>query len=129
VAEKGGKMSRRLVVADDDASMRRLLRILVELEDEFEIIGEATCGSEALEQVETLDPDILILDLEMPDMDGKRVLEALGGRDRPRVVVVTAYDDEIPPDAAFRSGADDWIEKGDELIDLNEHLRQVCGDA
>jgi DNA-binding NarL/FixJ family response regulator len=122
-------MARRLVVADDDESMRRLLRILVELDDDFEIIGEATCGREALEQVEALDPDVLILDLEMPEMDGKRVLEVLGDRDRPRVVVVTAHDDEIPPDAAFRAGADDWIEKCDELVDLNDHLRQVCGDV
>jgi two-component system, NarL family, invasion response regulator UvrY len=122
-------MAHRLVVADDDASMRRLLRILVELDDDFEVIGEATCGSEALEQVDALDPDILILDLEMPEMDGKRVLEVLGDRDRPQVVVVTAHDDEIPPDADFRSGAADWIEKGDELVDINEHLRQVCGDA
>jgi two-component system LytT family response regulator len=82
----------RAVVVDDEPAARAAIRTLIEEEDEVEIVGEATNGNEAVELVRRTRPDLLFLDVQMPDRDGFQVLEALGG-DVPRgIVFVTAHD-------------------------------------
>jgi len=83
----------RAVIADDEPSARAVIRAFVEREPRVEIVGEATHGDEAVERVRELHPDLLFLDVQMPDRDGFGVLEALGD-DVPRgVVFVTAHDE------------------------------------
>src|ERR1700681_1849842 len=80
------KPSIRILIADDHPIVRDGLRKLLSLEDDFEIIGEASDGREVLDKVQELDPDVLLLDLRMPNLDGLSTLQALVQLNkRPRV--------------------------------------------
>lgn len=79
-----------VVIVDDEAPARKLLRYLVAKEPDFEIVAEASSGSEAIEMVRATDPDILLLDIQMPGIDGFEVIRRLGAA-TPLVVFVTAY--------------------------------------
>src|ERR1700727_1269911 len=71
------KATVRIVIADDHPIVRDGLKKLLLLEDDFEIVGEAGDGREVLEKVQALDPDVLLLDLRMPNLDGLSALQAL----------------------------------------------------
>jgi DNA-binding LytR/AlgR family response regulator len=81
---------RVLIVDDERPARERLWRMLSEIED-LEIVGEAQDGSSAVEMIEALDPDLVLLDIQMPGLDGFGVIEALA--DPPQIVFVTAYDE------------------------------------
>lgn len=80
---------RILIVEDEPLARDRLKRLLANVDD-IEIIGEATNGREALTLIESSDPDVVLLDIQMPDLDGLRVLEALD--DPPAIIFSTAHD-------------------------------------
>ena len=85
----------RIVVADDHPIVRDGLKKLLLLEDDFEVIGEASDGREVLERVQELDPDVLLLDLRMPNLDGLSALQALQqSNKRTRIIVLTASEDK-----------------------------------
>ena len=89
------KATIRIVIADDHPIVRDGLKKLLLLEDDFEVIGEAGDGREVLEKVQELDPDVLLLDLRMPNVDGLSALQALQqGTRHTRVIVLTASDDK-----------------------------------
>lgn len=81
-----------VVIADDEPLVRRGLRRLLEAEPGVTVAGEARHGREALELVAARDPDLLFLDVEMPELDGLAVARALAGHYRPGIVFVTAFD-------------------------------------
>lgn len=89
------KATVRILIADDHPIVRDGLKKLLLLEDDFEVIGEAGNGREVLDKVQELDPDVLLLDLRMPDMDGLSALQALQQINRrTRVIVLTASEDK-----------------------------------
>jgi two-component system, NarL family, nitrate/nitrite response regulator NarL len=89
------KTTVRIVIADDHPIVRDGLKKLLLLEDDFEVVGEAGDGREVLEKVRQLDPDILLLDLRMPNLDGLSALQALQQTNkRTRVIVLTASEDK-----------------------------------
>ena len=82
-------MSRiRVLVVDDSAFTRKVMREVLSTDPEIDVVGMARDGLDALEKIDELDPDVVTLDLRMPNLDGIGVLHALAGRARPRVVVV-----------------------------------------
>lgn len=82
----------RVLVVDDEApARRRVIRLLAD-DARFEIVAEAEDGIEALERIEQLVPDVIILDIQMPGLDGFEVLDAIGCRDELSVVFSTAFD-------------------------------------
>jgi two-component system, NarL family, nitrate/nitrite response regulator NarL len=90
-----GKATIRLLIADDHPIVRDGLKKLLLLEDDFEVIGEAADGREVLEKVRELDPDVLLLDLRMPNLDGLSTLQALQQvNKRTRVIILTASEDK-----------------------------------
>ena len=119
--------ARRVVIADDDLPVRALLRHTLARDARFVVVGEAGDGSEALEVVAETDPDLLLLDLVMPEMDGLAVLHALGSTSRPTVVVLTGIDDDLE-DQALSGGAAAYLEKGSAFDALTDRLAQVLGD-
>src|SRR5271156_5730841 len=85
----------RIVIADDHPIVRDGLRKLLSLEDDIEVVGECNDGCEVLDRVQELDPDVLLLDLRMPNLDGLSALQALQQTNkRTRVIVLTASEDK-----------------------------------
>jgi DNA-binding NarL/FixJ family response regulator len=85
----------RIVIADDHPIVRDGLRKLLSLEDDFEIVGEANDGREVLDIIQEVEPDVLLLDLRMPNLDGLSTLQAMQqtGK-RTRVIILTASEDK-----------------------------------
>ncbi len=102
--------SLRVLVADDEPVARRILREELELLPDIEVLGEADTGTRTLEQIESLRPDVVLLDLQMPQMGGFEVIQRLrGGPHLPVIIVVTAYDQHAI--RAFDEGAIDYLLK------------------
>lgn len=98
----------RTLVVDDEPLARSNLNVLLRLDPEVEIVGECGSGMEALAEIRNSRPDLVFLDVQMPECDGFDVLEMLGG-DLPVVVFVTAYDQYAL--RAFEAGALDYLLK------------------
>ncbi|HUZ43862.1 MAG TPA: response regulator transcription factor [Acidimicrobiales bacterium] len=113
----------RVLLADDDASFRRMLRILLEDSPTFEVVGEAGDGAEAVELAIALQPHTVILDMTMPVMDGDSAL-ALIKTSCPHTDVIALSADAWeskkgpPPDAALEKGTGAWMDKLPTLIEL-----------
>jgi DNA-binding NarL/FixJ family response regulator len=104
----------RIVIAEDDESMQTLLAMLIEREPELECVGVAADGLAALSVAEREQPDVLLLDLAMPRLDGFGVLERLAATAPDvRVVVYSSYDDPMFQTAARSLGAADYLVKSD----------------
>ncbi len=99
----------RAIVVDDEPLARSSLTVLLRRDPEIEIVGECGSGAEALEKIRTAKPDLVFLDVQMPECDGFDVLELLGGDLPPAVVFVTAHDQYAL--RAFEAGALDYLLK------------------
>lgn len=82
----------RVLIVDDEPLARRGLRRLLEGESDIEIVGEAASGTAAVEAIANLKPELVFLDIQMPEMDGLEVVAAVTPEKMPAVVFVTAYD-------------------------------------
>ena len=102
----------RVIIADDHAIVRTGLRALIKSESAMELIGEATGGYEAIELVEKMMPDVLVLDLSMPDLDGIAVTKKLKPQFPDlRILILTLHEDEALLRAALKAGAAGYILK------------------
>ena len=99
----------RALIVDDEPLARSNLRVLLRRDPDITLIGECGSGSEGLEKIRKLDPDLVFLDVQMPECDGFDVLELLGGDAPPAIVFVTAYDQYAL--RAFDAGALDYLLK------------------
>src|SRR5688500_1629594 len=82
----------RTLIVDDEPLAREGLRLLLGEDGEVEVIGECASGREAVQAIQKLHPDLVFLDVQMPELDGFQVIAALSPDDLPAVVFVTAYD-------------------------------------
>jgi two-component system, LytTR family, response regulator len=82
----------RVLIVDDEVLARERIRDLLKGQSEFEMIGECSNGSDAVQKILELEPDLLFLDVQMPGLNGLEVLEAVGPEHLPVVIFVTAYD-------------------------------------
>lgn len=128
---------RRVLVVDDSAFMRRLVSDVVQATGEFEVVGTAKDGHDALRQIATLHPDLITLDVDMPGLDGLAALEFIM-RDYPRpVIMLSAGGSDGGADATLRAlerGAVDFVRKPSGAISLDlenvgEQLRQALRTA
>ena len=102
----------RVVIADDHAIVRTGLRTLIKSESAMELIGEAAGGYEAIELVEKTIPDVLVLDLSMPDLDGIAVTKKIKPQfPELRILILTIHEDEALLRAALKAGAAGYILK------------------
>ncbi len=113
----------RLLIVDDVFEVRRDLRLLFTLSGRVEVAGEAANGREALELVGALCPDVVLLDLEMPVMDGYEAARQIKARcPAVRVVAFSVHSYAAARQKAVRAGMDEFIEKG---ASLNEILQKI----
>jgi CheY-like chemotaxis protein len=87
----------RVLVVDDQPIVRSATRLLLDTTGEFEAVGEAASGNEALSAVEQLDPDLVLLDVRMPDMDGVEAAARIRATHRSTVVVLMSADPRAEP--------------------------------
>ncbi|MES9816200.1 MAG: two-component system response regulator NarL [Candidatus Thiodiazotropha sp.] len=117
----------RIVIIDDHPLLRKGLQQLAELSPDIEIIGEADSGPEGIAMVNELEPDLVLLDLNMPEMNGLEVLTQLkSGASTSRVVMLTVSNAEEDVVAALRSGADGYLLKDMKPTQLMQKLREVA---
>jgi DNA-binding NarL/FixJ family response regulator len=121
----------RILLADDHDLVREGLRMLLDAEPDLEVVGEAANGKEALAEARRLDPDILVMDVRMPKLDGieatRRLVEAGG---RARVLVLTTFDLDEYVYRALRAGASGFLLKDANREQLTGAVRTVAdGEA
>ena len=120
-------MKIRVAVADDHPVVRDGLVAMLETQPDFSVVGEAATGQEALQLVATEQPDVLLLDLEMPGLDGLAVLKQLRDTDTgTRVIVFTVFDTDDRIIGAVQAGASGYLLKGAPRADLFAALRTVA---
>jgi CheY-like chemotaxis protein len=115
----------RVLVVDDDATVRRLIVLLLGRDARFDVVAEAGDGVEALERIATHDPDLILLDLAMPRMDGLQVLEALDRARRARVAVLTGFAESDLHQQVLSAGAGACLQKGRDFARLADLLAKV----
>ena len=116
----------RILLADDHRLFREGLRRLLELESDMDVVGEARDGAEAVDLILETDPDIVLLDINMPKMDGGQVIKHLKNSNcRAKFVAITAYDDEEHLATLSAIGISGYILKSSSMPDLLAALRAV----
>lgn len=124
-------MTIRVVLADDQPLIRTGLRVLVADTPDLVVVGEAGTGAEAVERVRELRPDVVVMDIRMPGMDGIEATRRIG--ELPvdtRVLVLTTFDDDDSVYGALRAGASGFLVKDMALDDILGAIRVVAsGDA
>ena len=116
----------QILIADDHPIVRDGLRAVLSTQPDFVIIGEAGSGRETPDQVRRLQPDVLLMDLEMPDGDGVETLQGLAERNATvRVIVFTAFDTDERIVEAVRAGAKGYLLKGAPRDELFNAIRIV----
>src|SRR3990170_2234884 len=117
----------RVLIVDDHAAVRETLRQLVELASGFEVVAVGTNGAEALEQVERLRPDVVLMDMNMPVMNGGEATRQIKERHPEiQVLALTAFADMALVTGMIKAGASGYLLKGGSSIELLDALEVVA---
>jgi len=124
----------RVLLADDQALLRHGLRMMVDAQPDLEVVGEAADGSEAVEMAARLSPDVVLMDIRMPGMDGveatRRICASRSADGGPRVIVLTTFDLDEYVAGALGAGASGFLLKDAPPADILAGIRIVAaGDA
>jgi len=115
-----------IIIIDDHPLIRRGIKDLISMDDAFTVVGEADNGNQGLELAISLNPDIILLDLNMEKMDGLQTLQAMKAREiESRIIILTVSDNEKNIVATLRAGADGYLLKDMEPEDMLDRLHQV----
>ncbi|GHD42241.1 MULTISPECIES: response regulator [Streptomyces] len=121
----------RVVLADDQQLIRTALRMVIADIEDVEVVGEAADGEEAVTRTEELRPDVVVMDIRMPGVDGIEATRRITtGAGESRIVVLTTFDDDDYVYGALRAGASGFLVKDMALDDIIGAIRVVAaGDA
>ncbi len=121
----------RVLIVDDIPQVRRELRTLLPLLDAIDVVGEAADGQRAVELAASLQPDVILMDVEMPVMNGlaaTRLIKQHHPQYPPRVVVLSIHSDEGVRAEARLAGADDFVDKGMPLAALLHAIQTISNE-
>lgn len=117
----------RVFLVEDQAIVRQGLRSLLDLVDDIEVIGEAADGESAVAEIPGASPDVVLLDLRMPKLDGLGVLDRLGSADElPPTLILTTFDDDSSLLEGIRAGARGFLLKDVSLDQLTHAIRTLA---
>jgi DNA-binding NarL/FixJ family response regulator len=121
-------VSLRVVIADDQQLVRAGFRMILDAEEDIDVVGEAADGREAVREVQRLRPDVVLMDIRMPEQDGiEATRQLVNGEGSPRILILTTFDlDEYVYDA-LRAGASGFLLKDTPPEQLVEAIRVVAG--
>ena len=124
-------MTTGILLADDQELMRMGFRMVIDTQEDLEIVGEASNGAEAVEATHRLDPDVVLMDVRMPEMDGVQATRLIAESDsNARVIILTTFDLDEYVYAALRAGASGFLLKDAPPDQLLLAIRAVAnGDA
>jgi DNA-binding NarL/FixJ family response regulator len=119
----------RVLIVDDHAVVREGLRTFLQLQDGIEVVGEAADGEQAVARATELEPDVILMDLVMPNLDGIGAMRELRSRASPsRVIVLTSFLDDERLMPALQAGAAGYLLKDVEPAELARAVRSACAD-
>jgi DNA-binding NarL/FixJ family response regulator len=123
----------RVLLADDEGLVRSGFKVLLDLEDDITVVGEATTGAEAVEQARATRPDVIVMDIRMPQLDGieaTREIARTTGLQQVRILILTTYDTDAYVFEALQAGASGFLLKDAGPAELLHAVRVVAaGDA
>ena len=121
----------RVLIADDQALMRTGFRMILDAQDDIEVVGEAIDGADAIRRFEKLAPDVVVMDVRMPTMDGIEATRRLAALERPaRVLILTTFDLDDYVYEALRAGASGFLLKDRPPEELVAAVRVIAaGEA
>lgn len=115
-----------VVIADDHAAVRASLRLLMECDPSLKLIGEANDGLQAIQAVHALQPDLLLMDIKMPQMSGLEVLQYLRNEQNPvAVIILSNHSESLYVEAALRLGANAFVAKSAGLEALMNAIQSI----
>ncbi|MGW4774731.1 response regulator transcription factor [Nocardia sp. NPDC004278] len=123
----------KVLLADDEGLVRSGFKLLLDLEDDITVVGEATTGAEAIEQARATRPDVLLMDIRMPKLDGIQATAHIArtqGLEQTRVLILTTYDTDAYVFEALQAGASGFLLKDAGPAELLHAIRVIAaGDA
>ena len=111
----------KVIIADDSDFVRDGMKIILDVDDEFDVLGAASTGKEAIELAEKQAPDIFLMDIQMPEMDGIEATKIIVERGLGKVLILTTFDDDELVRRALQNGAKGYLIKNH----TPEHLKQM----
>lgn len=111
----------KVIIADDSDFVREGMRIILDVDEEFEVLGCASDGKEAIEIARNTRPDVFLMDIQMPVMDGIEATKQIASENLGKVLVLTTFDDDVLVQRAIQNGANGYLVKNH----TPEHLKQM----
>lgn len=121
----------KVLLADDQTLIRQGIRLLLEIEPDIQVVGQAANGRAALEQVEALHPDVVLMDVRMPEMDGVAATRALSAQHpEVKVIILTTFEDDETVFEGLKAGARGYLLKDISSEEMAQAVRRVAaGEA
>ena len=116
----------KILIVDDQKNVRQSLGTILGLIDDFEVLGEAADGAEAIRLAAELNPDIVLMDMSMSELDGTAATRSIKeSNPRVGVLMLTMHGSENARQRALAAGVDSFVEKGVSMEDLADSLRRI----
>jgi len=121
-----GRPAIRVLIVEDQPLVRKGLRMRMDLESDFSVVGEAETGQIAVRMVDAQKPDVVVMDIEMPVMDGLRATEIIRAR-HPQIIIIilSIHCETVYKEKAFRAGANAFVEKVGGAVALINEIRSA----
>lgn len=116
----------KVIIADDSDFVRDGMRIILDVDDDFEVLGCAADGREAIRLAKENPPDIFLMDIQMPEMDGIDATKYIVEHNLGKVLILTTFDDDELVEKALRNGAKGYLIKNHTPEHLKQMIKSVC---